>query len=218
MAPSYNLDLSGYRPMVSDTVPDGRYLAMVEDYDFSKSKSGNDMFTIWVRIVTGPHAGNVIIDRLVTQGKGLFKIVGFMNGLGLPTPKRRLSVNPEQWKNRKVYIDTGMSEPYRGRPATSQIDGYSRYVAEDEAPADAVTDGPTVEVQAYGEGALGEVIEVEDVKAFETPPAEVVDASQGGESATPSVADRVKEAAAPAPVALPASAEPEMLSLSDISL
>ena len=205
--PSYNLDLSGYRPMVSDTVPDGRYLAMVDDYDFSKSKSGNDMFTIWIRIVTGPYAGNVIIDRLVTQGKGLFKIVGFMNGLGLPTPKRRLSVNPEQWKNRKVYIDTGMSEPYRGRPATSQIDGYSRYVSEDEATTDAaVVDGPTVEVQAYGEGALGEAIEAEDVKAFETTAAEVVDASQGDESA------------APAPVALPASAEPEMLSLSDISL
>lgn len=211
MAPSYNLDLSGYRPMVSDTVPDDRYLAMVEDYDFSKSKSGNDMFTIWVRIMTGPYAGNVIIDRLVTQGKGLFKIVGFMNGLGLPTPKRRLSVNPEQWKNRKVYIDTGMSEPYRGRPATSQIEGYTRYVSEDEAPAEAVTDGPTAEVQAYGEGALGEVIEVEDVKAFETAPAEVVDASQGDEAAAP-------KATAPAPVAVPASAEPEMLSLSDISL
>lgn len=216
MAPSYNLDLSGYRPMVSDTVPDGRYLAMVEDYDFSKSKSGNDMFTIWVRIVTGPQAGNIIIDRLVTQGKGLFKIVGFMNGLGLPTPKRRLSVNPEQWKNRKVYIDTGMSEPYRGRPATSQIEGYTRYVVEDETTTEAVVDGPTVEVQAYGEGALGEAIEVEDVMAFETAPAEVVDASQGDESATPSVADRVK--AASAPVAVPASAEPEMLSLSDISL
>src|SRR3546814_7244378 len=80
-----------------------------------------------------------------------------MNGLGLPTPKRRLSVNPEAWKNRKVYIDTGMSEPYRGRPATSQIDGYSRYVSEDEATTEAaVVDGPTVEVQAYGEGALGE--------------------------------------------------------------
>src|SRR3546814_3645838 len=112
------------------------------------------MFTIWVGFVTGPDAGNVSIDRLVTQGKGLFKIVGFMNGLGLPTPKRRLSVNPEAWKNRKVYIDTGMSEPYRGRPATSQIDGYSRYVSEDEATTEAaVVDGPTVEVQAYGEGA-----------------------------------------------------------------
>src|SRR3546814_7128494 len=62
-----------------------------------------------------------------------------------------------------------MSEPYRGRPATSQIDGYSRYVSEDEATTEAaVVDGPTVEVQAYGEGALGEAIEAEDVKAFET--------------------------------------------------
>lgn len=215
MAPSYNLDLSGYRPMVSDTVPDGRYLAMVEDYDFSKSKSGNDMFTIWVRIVTGPYAGNVIIDRLVTQGKGLFKIVGFMNGLGLPTPKRRLSVNPEQWKNRKVYIDTGMSEPYRGRPATSQIEGYTRYVSEDEAvaAAAAVVDGPTVEVAAYGEGALGEAVEVEDVKAFETSP------PRAAEEATPEAeAAGMSESSAPAPVALPTSAEPEMLSLSDISL
>src|SRR3546814_12120313 len=105
--------------------------------------------------------------RLVTQGKGLFKIVGFMNGLGLPTPKRRLSVNPEAWKNRKVYIDTGMSEPYRGRPATSQIDGYSRYVSEDEATTEAaVVDGPTVEVQDYGAGALGGAIEAAAVKAF----------------------------------------------------
>src|SRR3546814_15069087 len=91
--------------------------------------------------------------RLVTQGKGLFKIVGFMNGLGLPTPKRRLSVNPEAWKNRKVYIDTGMSEPYRGRPATSQIDGHSRHVSEDQPTTEAaVEDGPPLERQAHAEG------------------------------------------------------------------
>src|SRR3546814_19254901 len=99
---------------------------MVEDYDFSKSKSGNDMFTIWVRIVTGPYAGNVIIDRLVTQGKGLFKLVGFMNGLGLPAPKRRLSVNPQAWQNRTVYLDTGLSEHTRARPATHPAAGYQQ--------------------------------------------------------------------------------------------
>src|SRR3546814_20689163 len=96
--------------MVSDTGTGGRYRVMGEVDDLSKSKSGKVRFTIWVRIGTGPYAGNVISDRLVRQGKGLFKIVGFMNGLGLPTPKRRSSVNPEAWKNRKVYIDTGMSE------------------------------------------------------------------------------------------------------------
>src|SRR3546814_17902412 len=95
MAPSYNLDLSGYRPMVSDTVPDGRYLAMVEDYDFSKSKSGNDMFTIWVRIVTCQYAGHVIIERLVTQGTGTFKLVGFMNALAIPTTTRHIRHTPK---------------------------------------------------------------------------------------------------------------------------
>src|SRR3546814_13993624 len=97
-----------------------------------------------------------------------------------------------------------MGEPYRGPAATSQIDGDPRYVSEDEATTEAaVVDGPTVEVQAYGEGALGEEIEAEDVKAFETAtpppaPAEEADASTGDESA------------APAPVPLPPSAEPAL--------
>jgi hypothetical protein len=200
MAPSYTLDLSGYRPSISDTVDDDRYLAMVDDYELTKAKSsGNDMFVVYLRILEGPYMGSVIIDRLTTTGKGLFKIVGFLNGLGQPTPKKRLSINPEAWKNKKVYIDTSKSEPYRGRPGTSQVDGYSRYVADgaptDAAPVEAVeapAEPETVEVP-YDEAnsiendmAAPEVAATEPVKSFET--------------------------------ATTAAAEPEMLSLSDISL
>jgi uncharacterized protein DUF669 len=214
----YTLDLSGYRERLSATVPEGRYLAQIDDVEQTKTSSTNkDMFNVWVRIIDGPHAGSVIIDRLTITDKALFRIVGFLNGLGLPTPKKRLTLNTAQWMGRKVWIDTRIGEPYRGRPGKSEIEGYARYVAE-TADQDAVV--PEVEP----EPVLGDEVVAEDVMAFETTPAEVVDASQGDESATPaeddapataspSVADRVRTAAAPAP-----QAEPEMLSLSDISL
>lgn len=214
----YTLDLSGYRERLSATVPEGRYLAQIDDVEQTKTSSTNkDMFNVWVRIIDGPHAGSVIIDRLTITDKALFRIVGFLNGLGLPTPKKRLTINTAQWMGRKVWIDTRIGEPYRGRPGKSEIEGYARYVAE-TADQDAVV--PEVEP----EPVLGDEVVDTDVMAFETTPAEVVDASQGDESAapaeddapataSPTVADRVRTAAAPAP-----QAEPEMLSLSDISL
>lgn len=232
MAPQYTLDLSGYRERLSATVPEGRYLAQIDDVEQTKTSSTNkDMFNVWVRIIDGPHAGAVIIDRLTITEKALFRIVGFLNGLGLPTPKKRLTLNTQQWVGRKVWIDTRMGEPYRGRPGRSEIDGYTRYVAE-TANQDAVVET----VEPYDEPDRSN----EPVEAFETTPAEqaVLDnehvseairrthdgtaetvkveevaASQGDEAATPTVADRVRTAAAPAP-----QAEPEMLSLSDISL
>lgn len=217
MAPQYTLDLSGYRERLSATVPEGRYLAQIDDVEQTKTSSTNkDMFNVWVRIIEGPHAGAVIIDRLTITEKALFRIVGFLNGLGLPTPKRRLTLNTQQWVGRKVWIDTRIGEPYRGRPGRSEIEGYTRYVAE-TAEADATANEP---VEPYDEPDRSN----EPVEAFETEAVvEEVGAPQGGESipaeddapatASPSVADRVRTAAAPAP-----QAEPEMLSLSDISL
>ncbi len=208
MAPSYTLDLTGYKERLSATVPEGRYLAQIDDVELTKTTSTNkDMFNVWVRIIDGPHAGAVLIDRLTITDKALFRIVAFLNGLGLPTPKKRLSLNTQQWMGRKVWIDTKHGEPYRGRPGRSEIDGYVRYVPE-TAEQDA-----TVEVdESYSEMDRSN----EPVKAFETdgpvPLEEAVAASQGDE-ATPAEDD---SPATPSP--FKAQDEPEMLSLSDISL
>lgn len=203
----YTLDLSGYKPNISDTVADDRYLAVVEDYELGKSKAGNDMFTVWLRILEGPEQGKVIIDRLTVTSKALFKIVGFLNGIGQPTPKRRLSINPEVWKNKKVYIDTSHAEPYRGRPGTSQVDGYARYIVPTEAVEDA--DVPVL---------VTEVAEVAEVQPEPVAVAEVVDADAvPAEQPKAFVTGTPAEADAPA-TAVPAQAEPETLSLADINL
>ena len=220
MAPQYTLDLTGYKERLSATVPEGRYLAQIDDVEQTKTSSTNkDMFNVWVRIIDGPHAGAVIIDRLTITDKALFRIVGFLNGLGLPTPKKRLTLNTQQWMGRKVWIDTKIGEPYRGRPGRSEIEGYARYIAETAAD-DATANEP---VEDYVEMDRSN----EPVKAFETTSAieEEAVASQGDETAAetpaeddapatakPSVADRVATAAGTK------KDEPEMLSLSDIAL
>lgn len=237
MAPQYTLDLSGYRERLSATVPEGRYLAQIDDVEQTKTSSTNkDMFNVWVRIIDGPHAGAVIIDRLTITDKALFRIVGFLNGLGLPTPKKRLTLNTAQWTGRKVWIDTRIGEPYRGRPGRSEIEGYARYVSE-TAEDDATANEP---VEPYEDLDRSN----EPVMAFETTPAEqavladehvseAIRRTHDGTAetvkvdykdetpaeddapatASPTVADRVRSAAAPAP-----QAQPEMLSLSDLSL
>lgn len=209
--PQYTLDLSGYKPNISDTVPDGRYLAIVEDYELGKSKAGNDMFTVWLRIIEGPQTGNVIIDRLTVTQKALFKIVGFLNGLGQPTPKRRLSIDPQRWLNKKVYIDTSKAEPYRGRPGTSQVDGYARWVApeteSEDAPVDEVVPDPQESASASTQQS-----ETTSVDSGSTSPGVTSDEPMKEfTTSTPAEDD------APA-TATPAKAEPETLSLADINL
>lgn len=209
---SYTLDLSGYKPMIGDTVPDGRYLVEVDDYELGKSKaSGADMFTVWLRIVSGPYAGSVLIERLVTNGKGLFKIVGFLNGLGLPTPKKRLSINPDQWMRRKVYIDVSLGEPYKGRPANSQVDGYSRYVADAAASGEAVAEVQEVVTEEAAE------VPYDEANSIENDMAEPEVAEVAAEPVKEFTTGTPAEDDAPA-TARPQAAEPETLSLSDISL
>jgi len=214
---AYTLDLSGYKPMIGDTVPDGKYLVQVDDYELGKSKaSGADMFTVWLRIMEGPYAGSVLIDRLVTNGKGLFKIVGFLNGLGLPTPKKRLSINPDQWMRRKVLIDVSLGEPYRGRPANSQVDGYSRYVADAAASGTAVEEVQDVVVEEPAEVPYDEANSIENEMA-EPEVAEVAAEPVKEFTTAQGAAETPAEDDAPA-TARPQAAEPETLSLSDISL
>jgi hypothetical protein len=146
----YTLDLTGYKETLSATVPDGRYLVQVDDYELTKTKSTQkDMFNVWLRIVEGEYAGEVVIDRLTVTDKALFRIVGFLNGLGIPTPKKRLALDPNKWTGRKVWVDLEIGEPYRGRPGKSEVRGYVRYVPGEAAPQAAPGDVPgTVERQS----------------------------------------------------------------------
>ena len=109
------LDLTGYRDKTGQLIPAGKYRVIVEDTENDRSAAGNTMINVWLRVVDGPSAGSVIIDRLTISPKSMFRIVGFLRAIGLPTPNKRFNIKPRQQfigKVLEVIVEDG--EPYKG--------------------------------------------------------------------------------------------------------
>lgn len=121
------LDLTNYRDRTSANVPEGRYRLQVEDVEEGTSKgaktSGATMLTVYLRIMEGEYNGQTMIDRFIVAESTMFRIVGFLQGLGIPTPRKRIQINPESWRGKIVDADVEDGEPYNGR-VRSEIRGY----------------------------------------------------------------------------------------------
>lgn len=119
------LDLSNYRDTVGARVEPGRYTVTVDDAEMDKSKAGNPMINVWYRIQGGEFDGQTLTDRLVLTEKSLFRVVGFMAAIGLPTPKKRLKVNLKSFIGKSLLVDVEDGDPYNGR-VKSEVRGYAR--------------------------------------------------------------------------------------------
>lgn len=135
MTDNVNIDLSNYKDRVGSRVTPGRYRVFVEDAEPDKAKSGNTMINLWLRIQGGEFEGATIVDRLVLTEKSLFRVVGFMQAIGLPTPKKRLQVNVRSWVGKVLEIDVEDGDPYNGR-VKSEVRGYNRIAKKDKGDED----------------------------------------------------------------------------------
>lgn len=131
------IDLSNYKDSGNVRIPEGRYRAIVDDVDLDKSRAGNTMIKVWMRVLGGEHDGAVILDRLTLTDKAMFRVVGFMQGIGIKTPKKKLQINLGTLLNRQVDIEVVDGEPYNGR-IRSEIAQYIRIAQPkaEEAPED----------------------------------------------------------------------------------
>lgn len=125
MTDNVNIDLSNYKDRVGQRVAPGRYGVLVEDAEVDTARSGNTMINLWFRITEGEFEGATIVDRLVLTEKSMFRVVGFMQAIGLPTPKKKLQVNLRQFIGKYLDIDVDDGEPYNGR-VKSEVRGYLR--------------------------------------------------------------------------------------------
>lgn len=123
MSDIINIDLSNYKDRMGERVAEGRYRVVVEDAEPDTAKSGNAMINVWFRIQGGEHDGATIVDRFVLTEKSMFRIVMFMQALGIPTPKKRVGLNLRQVIGRVLDIDVEDGEPYNGR-VKSEVRGY----------------------------------------------------------------------------------------------
>jgi hypothetical protein len=119
------IDLSNYKDSGNVRIPEGRYRAIVDDVDLDKSRAGNSMIKVWMRILGGDHDGAIILDRLTLTDKAMFRVVGFMQGIGIKTPKKKLQINLKTFLNRQSDIEVVDGEPYNGR-IKSEIAQYIR--------------------------------------------------------------------------------------------
>jgi hypothetical protein len=131
---SVTIDLTGYKDKTGSRVPEGRYHVVVDDCEKDKSGQGNDMINVYLRVVGGEYADASLMDRLVLTEKSLFRVVGFMQALGIPTPKKKLNVDIAKWRGRHLWVDVSDGDPYMGR-VRSECRGYERYVEKKAGPS-----------------------------------------------------------------------------------
>lgn len=122
------IDLSNYKDKVGSRVPEGRYQVIIDDVEQSVSSNQNVMINVWFRILAGPSADAILVDRFVLTEKSLFRVVEFMRALGFPTPKKRLNVNLKAWLSKRLIVDVEDGEPYNGK-VRSEVRGYGKISA-----------------------------------------------------------------------------------------
>mgnify|MGYP003610583899 CR=1 FL=1 len=119
------VDLTNYKDKTGSRVAPGRYKVIVDDLEQSQARSGNAMIVLWFRVLDGEFSGSTVLDRLVLTENSMFRVVGFMQAVGIPTPKKRLKINLKQFLGKVLEIDVEDGEPYNGR-VKSEVRGYMR--------------------------------------------------------------------------------------------
>lgn len=119
------IDLSNYKERSSARVPEGEYLVNVEDIEVTQTRKGDPMLVVYLKIIGGDSDGLNLVDRLTLTEKAMFRAVGFLQGLGIKTPKKRIQVDPARIIGRKVRVEVSDGEPYNGQ-VRSEIRSYIR--------------------------------------------------------------------------------------------
>lgn len=150
MSEEFVVDLTNYRDKVGQRVTPGRYRVLVDFAEMDKSKNNNEMVNLWFRVVGGEFDGAQIVDRLVLTENSLFRVVGFMQAIGLPTPKKRLMLNLRQFIGKALDVDVEDGDPYNGR-VKSEVRGYMAIPKSEQA--DLPLDLPEGDSEGLGEFA-----------------------------------------------------------------
>lgn len=196
------LDLTNYRETSSARVEPGDYTVEVEAAELTKAKSsGNPMVVLNLRIVGTEFDGLTLIDRLTLTEKAMFRVVAFMQAIGLPTPRKKFKLSTARFVGKRLTVTVEDDDPYQGT-IKSVVRGYAR-------PAKDEPDGGTT--PGADEDDLFGAEEAEDLDAdFDGEEDEVVEPAPA-----PAPAPRK---AAPAPGPLPEEYDEEYADLDDVDL
>lgn len=162
MAEELVVDLTNYKDRVGARILPGRYRVQVEDAELTESNAKNPMINIWFRVVGGEFDGATVMDRLTITDKALFRVVGFMQGIGLPTPKKRLKINVRTFLGKVLDIEVDDGEPYNGR-IRSEVRAYYKVAQAGGGDLEDVTEDLPAEIVAATATVTDDDLDLEDV-------------------------------------------------------
>ena len=139
MSNEVTIDLSNFKDRVGQRIQPGRYRVVVDDVEQDTAKSGNQMINLWLRVVEGEFSGSVLIDRLVLHQNSLFRVVGFLQAIGVPTPKKKLRMNIQAFLGKVLEVEVDDGEPYNGR-VKSEVRAYYRITSAEATDLDTSQD------------------------------------------------------------------------------
>lgn len=152
------LDLTNYRDRNGARVPEGNYLVQVEEVEVGKSPNkGTRQWTVYLRIIGGDQDGQMLVDRLYITENALFRVVGFLNGIGVKTSNKKMRISPAKLAGRKARVDVADGEPYNGT-IRSEVKSYQRFVSAKTEASEEIDD---LEDQLDGGDDYAEEDEVE---------------------------------------------------------
>lgn len=129
------IDLRNFRDTSGSRVEPGRYRVQVEWAEETQARSGNTMITLGLNILGGEYNGSTLVDRLVLTDRSLFRVVAFLQAIGIPTPKKRLSISTDKFVGKVLEVNVDDGDPYNGT-VKSEVRGYVK-VTQQEKAADA---------------------------------------------------------------------------------
>ena len=131
-----SIDLTNYKSN-GDYVKPGTYEVIVDDIETTKTKAGDPMLNVWFVIQKGDEEGRTVMDRFPIMDKALWRVVKFLNAVGLKTPRKNVTIDTARIVNRRLVITVVDGKPYNNR-IRSEVDDYfpAKKSAAPSAPAD----------------------------------------------------------------------------------
>lgn len=133
----FSIDLTNYKSN-GDYVKPGTYEVIVDAIETTKTKAGDPMLNVWFVIQKGDEEGRTVMDRFPIMDKALWRIVKFLNAVGVKTPRKNVPVDTDRLLNRRLVITVVDGKPYNNR-IRSEVDDYfpaKKSAAPAAAPAD----------------------------------------------------------------------------------
>lgn len=137
------VNLSNYLDRTGTRVEPGSYLVRVEEIEVGETRETKaKMWTVYLTIIGGEEDGMTLVERLTHSEKAMFRVVAFLQGMGVKIKKTEMRVDISRFIGRKVVVQVDDGQPFKGR-VKSEVRAYERYkpkAAEESSDLDDLED------------------------------------------------------------------------------